>query len=933
MVNGMRISFSRDQKGRSNSNTSIPSTGAPQSSSEGTVHFEDESEGSESVTLERTNSFRFARKPRERRTTTSSDIGSLPAHKSRRSPSSGGQSVEKGVEVVDDNSVMDKDSSEKADEKDRPPFPRKEKEATKIAVNSALNRNSGTFAQHSANSGELENTLTPVSHAENDIAEEAALNPDIPLPRPSEFKRQHKPTEDGQLDKLQEKQKTGFREESAAYTFTSMVDFGQNVIKRWRLIPLKKYRVCALIALISLTIFSPGFFLGLLWGLYLSLILFLYICVSDPISPEIVNVADYEETLEKIRKETMEEDTHEEDNIYKGNKKLRTLRLIFFIGWMNLLPSGESYSPHTFHVNSLQTVLVRLDGHFLRISFPNRAMLKHGFHTDPTLTDPEPRMLRQTIHDLTNATVKLRPRRLARRRWFSRKYPICIKLASYHSEVQANRIDPAVAEVLEIQPDNSKEENEELENEAYADYATIADVEEVGREPSGYISDASSEGSDDEEALKHSASDTGIVQRAERKRMSSVSDRRRKSGRTIFLFARCAREKERWFHQLRRACYRFVMPHDTEEEISNRRMSLPHRNFFSHQISRDYFLYILHALQFKKHLDEVLAEKARSIGVGKEPKGVVLMNLGQNLWNQPIESSGRELVLVANLITHRVFYDFCRDDYWIKAVQNKIQTKLATIHLPYFIDTLELSGFNIGTAIPRIERIYAPVVDEWGIWVDFELKYEGVIKLALETRVNVMRLKELHDSTDQAMDARAPAVCPLNVTPGHYSDEEVPESPETSPDEDYGQKIKPSEHAKNKKKTGQKIISWIDKVASSKLFKEASELRPIRKIMEDISTTRLMLNVEVIKMEGTMTVNLAGPPSDRLWYSFREPPQMSVRAVPQVGDRSVVFSTLSDWIEKKVVNLVEKNLVLPNADDIIIPVLSGNELLRGPLNR
>ncbi|KAI6194514.1 SMP-LTD domain-containing protein [Aphelenchoides besseyi] len=916
MVNGMRISFSRDQKGRSNSNTSIPSTGAPQSSSEGTVHFEDESEGSESVTLERTNSFRFARKPRERRTTTSSDIGSLPARKSRRSPSSGGQSVEKGVEVIDDNSVMDKDSSEKADEKDRPPFPRKEKDPAKIAVNSALNRNSGTFAQNSSNidQNELENTLTPVSHAEKDIAEEAALNPDIPIPRPSEFRRQHKPTENGQLDKLQEKEKSGFQGESTAYTFTSMVDFGRNVIKRWRLIPLKKYRVC--------------FFLGLLWGLYLSLILFLYICVSDPIPPEIVNVADYEETLEKIRKETMEEDTHDEDNIYKG--------------WMNLLPSGESYSPHTFHVNSLQTVLVRLDGHFLRISFPNRAMLKHGFHTDPTLTDSEPRMLRQTIHDLTNATVKLRPRRLARRRWFSRKYPICIKLASYHSEVQANRIDPAVAEVLEIQPDNPKEENEDLENEAYADYATLADVEEVGREPSGYISDASSEGSDDEEALKHSASDTGIVQRAEGKRLSSVSNRRRKSGRTIFLFARCAREKERWFHQLRRACYRFVMPHDTEEEISNRRMSLPHRNFFSHQISRDYFLYILHALQFKKHLDEVLAEKARSIGVGKEPKGVVLMNLGQNLWNQPIESSGRELVLVANLITHRVFYDFCRDDYWIKAVQNKIQTKLATIHLPYFIDTLELSGFNI------VERIYAPVVDEWGIWVDFELKYEGVIKLALETRVNVMRLKELHDSADQAMDSRAPAVCPLNVTPGHYSDEEVPESkfklttlrlflfqvlkhPQTKiMVKRSNQAIMESE---NKKKTGQKIISWIDKMASSKLFKEASELRPIRKIMEDISTTRLMLNVEVIKMEGTMTVNLAGPPSDRLWYSFREPPQMSVRAVPQVGDRSVVFSTLSDWIEKKVVNLVEKNLVLPNADDIIIPVLSGNELLRGPLNR
>lgn len=68
--------------------------------------------------------------------------------------------------------------------------------------------------------------------------------------------------------------------------------------------------------------------------------------------------------------------------------------------------------------------------------------------------------------------------------------------------------------------------------------------------------------------------------------------------------------------------------------------------------------------------------------------------------------------------------------------------------------------------------------------------------------------------------------------------------------------------------------------------------------MEEVSSTRLMLNVEVTKLEGTMTVNLAPPPSDRLWYSFRKAPKMSIHAAPQIGDRTVVFSTLSDWIEK-----------------------------------
>jgi hypothetical protein len=32
-------------------------------------------------------------------------------------------------------------------------------------------------------------------------------------------------------------------------------------------------------------------------------------------------------------------------------------------------------------------------------------MLKHAFHVDPTLTETEPRMVAQSIYDLTGATV------------------------------------------------------------------------------------------------------------------------------------------------------------------------------------------------------------------------------------------------------------------------------------------------------------------------------------------------------------------------------------------------------------------------------------------------------------------------------------------------------------------------------------------------
>ncbi|KAH7699336.1 Protein F55C12.5 a, partial [Aphelenchoides avenae] len=376
--------------------------------------------------------------------------------------------------------------------------------------------------------------------------------------------------------------------------------------------------------------------------------------------------------------------------------------------------------------------------------------------------------------------------------------------------------------------------------------------------------------------------------------------------------------------------------HADGEQPIKRRYSVPFNPTTPVKLNRDYFLYLLHSVQFSKHLDEILPDRPQEV---PEVGRIVNVDLGRLKWEPPKDVSSNELVVVANLLASRVFYDFCRDAYWCNAVKQKIQSKLATLHLPYFIETLELSGFDIGTAIPKIRKIYAPVVDEWGLWIDFEMHYEGCIKLTLETRVNLMKLKEQHDSsTDLSAAAAVASSLPSSMTAirvSRLSDDEAEISPETSPDEDFGSKIKLSDNGHTKKKkTGEKLLSLVDKIAQSNFFREASELRPIRKMLEEISSTRLILNVEVTALEGPATINLPPPPSDRLWYGFRKPPtRMSVRAVPQVGDRSVVFSTLSEWIESKIVLLFEKNLVMPNLDDIVVPVMCGNELLQGSINR
>src|SRR5690349_6149064 len=102
------------------------------------------------------------------------------------------------------------------------------------------------------------------------------------------------------------------------------------------------------------------------------------------------------------------------------------------------------YDAQMYHVNATRSVLLRLHGTTLRVTHPLRNVLRHGVYDDPSLRTRDPESQSQRIYDLTGAKVvlqsfimfeflvkiRLRPRNLAKRRWWTRKYPICIKLRS-----------------------------------------------------------------------------------------------------------------------------------------------------------------------------------------------------------------------------------------------------------------------------------------------------------------------------------------------------------------------------------------------------------------------------------------------------------------------------------------------------------------------
>ena len=64
-----------------------------------------------------------------------------------------------------------------------------------------------------------------------------------------------------------------------------------------------------------------------------------------------------------------------------------------------------------------------------------------------------------------------------------------------------------------------------------------------------------------------------------------------------------------------------------------------------------------------------------------ESGSIVSVDLGTMKWHPGVREENSDLVESINSLATRIFFDFCRDQFWITAVKQKIQSKLATIHV------------------------------------------------------------------------------------------------------------------------------------------------------------------------------------------------------------------------------------------------------------
>ncbi|NP_001188257.1 testis expressed 2, gene 1 [Xenopus tropicalis] len=549
-------------------------------------------------------------------------------------------------------------------------------------------------------------------------------------------------------------------------------------------------------------------------------------------------------------------------------------------GWMNEI---SSYDPETYHPAFTNSVFVTLEGTTLKRSYPKCNLPRRSIFGEEI---PEVVFVAHQTNDLTDAQVFLYPHGLARKRLWNKKYPICIQLCDME-ELSATNTQPDETEATNREAPKLKAEN----------------PEKLPEHP---------------------------------------------TPGTLYLFGRTGREKEEWYQQLARACRGVASTKQSASKCdkiglvpstTSSPCSLAGPSNSSGGSSED-----IPCLTRPKELTGNVKQKIL-LDYGAYMSRLMLPEQASPLLS-PCQSAAssptlRKQHLVErtlcnnpdvcwiNAFIGRILWDFLREKYWEDMVADKIQKKLTKIKLPHFMNELTLTGLDMGTSLPQINSISNPTMNERGLWMDLDVSYSGFLQVTLETKMNLSRLgkEEERGHTDVRRDRVLTPRARIFVdsdeessSAGSSEDEEIPitEMPGA-----LGDRLNPtnSEGFTGGNSTGRRILRFVDKITKSRYFQKATENEYIKRKIEEVSNTPLLLTVELQELEGTLTVNIPPPPTDRIWYSFQTPPRLEMRVRPKLGEREVTFIHVTEWIEKKLQDEFQKILVMPNMDDLYFPVM------------
>ncbi|KRZ24623.1 Testis-expressed sequence 2 protein, partial [Trichinella pseudospiralis] len=407
------------------------------------------------------------------------------------------------------------------------------------------------------------------------------------------------------------------------------------------------------------------------------------------------------------------------------------------------------------------------------------------------------------------------------------------------------------------------------------------------------------------------------------KHFQCAIDKESNDDEVLYFFAKNNREKEQWFYCLKKAAGIFPKTLDrnyhSDSECISSSSNYCYDNLgshFSHAMQQIYENFINTVMT--KHEDK--ASSRRYIELN-ECRFVKLADTTHANSFHPVQQSLNWL----NVIISRMFFSLSTEQIIVESVMGEIQKKLVVMSISPIFDTIKLISFNLGKSSPIIHSIDDPPIrDFWGLWFDFEIEYSGQISIVIETKLNFS--KNYSSSGEQVQKSTK-----------NYCDENIPESGDSSSEEESSSRIINFGNGERIKKF---LLYYVAPAGNYQHTKYSKIFDKLAKFAGQPIT----LAIEVTHLKGRLVVNLPSPPTDRIWYiicvvvvayffvssvfryAFRNEPEITFQISPKFGQHSVNLNPLTDIIKNRLKKMINKKLVIPNMDNIVIPYCSASSM-------
>lgn len=278
---------------------------------------------------------------------------------------------------------------------------------------------------------------------------------------------------------------------------------------------------------------------------------------------------------------------------------------------------------------------------------------------------------------------------------------------------------------------------------------------------------------------------------------------------------------------------------------------------------------------------------------------------------------GAQGIYGLNMLLNRWSFDLARSPDFESKFRASILKKLSGLKRPDYVTPLTIESFDMGSNFPQIRSIRSLPPQDAVICPELlvDIAYSGGLEMTVETSVD-LREGAAWGTLDRALTQL-------------HGQRPMSEPSQTALDDSSSDTQDEMEDALGEAESSV-LNSESDKLQggfSMRRFAAMKAKQFAERTAEFISNIPLRLSVKVVKLEGTLLLWIAPPPSKRLWISFLQSPSLEITAKPILGNRVMKYSAwmsrVSVWLQRKIKASFFNNLVFPNCTDLSFPGLLG----------